>query len=94
MEGIIASIITSVLALVGVIITNTRSNQVIENKLTVAQAVTDTKIDQLTEEVKKHNNFAARMPVVEEQIKVINHRLEDLEKHDLEEIKKYANTHG
>lgn len=78
MEGIIASIITSVLALVGVIITNTRSNQVIENKLTVAQAVTDTKIDQLTEEVKKHNNFAARMPVVEEQIRVLNHEVEEI----------------
>ena len=94
MEGIIASIITSVLALVGVIITNMKSNQAIENKLTVAQAVTDTKIDQLTEEVKKHNNFASRMPVVEEQIKVINHRLEDLEEHDREEAKKYTNTHG
>lgn len=78
MEGIIASIITSVLALVGVIITNTRSNQAIENKLTVAQAVTDTKIDQLTEEVKKHNNFAARMPVVEEQIRVLNHEVEEI----------------
>lgn len=78
MEGIIASIITSVLALVGVIITNMKSNQVIENKLTVAQAVTDTKIDQLTEEVKKHNNFAARMPVVEEQIRVLNHEVEEI----------------
>ncbi len=79
MEGIIASVITSVLALIGVIVTNNKSNQQIENKLTTAQAVTDTKIDQLTEEVKKHNNFAMRMPVVEEQIKVINHRISDLE---------------
>ena len=45
----------------------------------VSQAVTDTKITELTREVRQHNNFAQRMPVVEEQIKVINHRLEDLE---------------
>ena len=80
MSGIIASAITGVLALVGVIITNLMNNKSIETKLTVAQAVTDTKIDNLTEEVKKHNNFAARMPVVEEQIKVINHRIADLER--------------
>ena len=78
MEGIIASIITSGLALVGVIITNMRSNQAIENKLTVAQAITDTKLDQLTEEVKKHNNFASRMPVVENQIKVMEHEIEEI----------------
>lgn len=80
MEGIIASVITGGLALVGVIITNINGDRKIEHKLAVAQAVTDTKIDMLTEEVKKHNNFASRMPVVEEQIKVINHRLEDLER--------------
>ena len=80
MESIIASLITGGLALVGVIITNINGDRKIEHKLAVAQAVTDTKIDMLTEEVKKHNNFASRMPVVEEQIKVINHRLEDLER--------------
>lgn len=79
MENILPAIITGVLALVGVIITNISSNKTIENKLSIAQAVTDTKLDNLTEEVKKHNNFASRMPVVEEQIKVINHRIDDLE---------------
>ena len=74
-----ASIIVGVLSLVGVIITNNTSNKKIEQKLTTAQAVTDYKIDELTREVREHNNFARRMPVVEEQIKVINHRLEDLE---------------
>lgn len=78
MEGIIASIITSVLALVGVIITNTRSNQAIENKLTVAQAVTDTKIDQLTAEVRKHNNFASRVPVIEQEIEHLNKEVDEL----------------
>jgi hypothetical protein len=80
MESILIAVITGGLSLLGVIITNINSNRKIENQLTVAQAVTDTKIDALTEEVKKHNNFAARMPVVEEQIKVINHRLSDLER--------------
>lgn len=78
MEGIIASIITSVLALVGVIITNARSNQAIETKLEIAQAVTDEKLDRLTEEVRKHNNFAARMPVVEEQVKHLNKEVEEI----------------
>lgn len=82
MESLIAglaSIIVGVLSLVGVIITNNTSNKKIEQKLTTAQAVTDYKIDELTREVREHNNFARRMPVVEEQIKVINHRLADLE---------------
>lgn len=80
MEGIISALITGSLALTGVIITNIMSNKKIESQLQTSQAVTDVKIDELTREVRSHNNFAARMPVVEEQIKVINHRLEDLEK--------------
>ena len=79
MESIITAIITGGLALVGVIVTNIQSNKKIENQLTTAQAVTDYKIEELTREVREHNNFAKRMPVVEEQIKVINHRIEDLE---------------
>ena len=47
----------------------------------MSQAVTDTKIEELTREVRKHNGFAERMPVVEEQVKVINHRLSDLEEY-------------
>lgn len=83
MEALIAagaSITVGVLSLVGVIITNNNSNRKVEAKITTAQAVTDCKIDELTREVREHNNFAKRMPVVEEQIKVINHRLADLEK--------------
>lgn len=79
MEGIVAAIITGGLSLAGVIISNIQSNKKIENKLTTAQAVTDCKIEELTREVREHNNFARRMPVVEEQIKVINHRIADLE---------------
>lgn len=79
MESVITALITSGLALVGIIISNVSSNRSIENKIVTSQAVTDTKLELLTEEVKKHNNFASRMPVVEEQIKVINHRIDDLE---------------
>lgn len=74
-----AAIIVGVLSLVGVIITNNSSNKKIEQKLTTSQAVTDCKIDELTREVREHNNFAQRVPVIEEQIKVINHRIHDLE---------------
>jgi len=80
MEGIVSAVITGVLALAGVIITNVSSNKKIEKKLEISQAVTDCKIEELTREVREHNNFAHRMPVVEEQIKVINHRIADLEK--------------
>ena len=79
MESIIASLITGGLALIGVIITNNRANAKMQMQLEKNQAVTDTKIDELTREVREHNGFARRMPVVEEQIKVINHRIGDLE---------------
>ena len=68
METIIASIITGCITLAGVLIANGK-----------AQAVMETKVDELTREVREHNHFARRMPVVEEQIRVINHRIEDLE---------------
>ena len=68
MNEIIVALITGGVTLVGVLISNQKS-----------QAVTDTKLEELTREVREHNNFARRMPVVEEQIKVINHRIEDLE---------------
>lgn len=67
-ESIIVAIITGVLTLIGVLISNSRS-----------QAVTETKLEELTREVRLHNNFAQRVPVIEEQIKVANHRINDLE---------------
>ena len=67
-EAIICAIITGGLTLLGVIVANNKT-----------QAVMETKIAELTREVREHNNFAKRMPVVEEQIKVINHRLQNLE---------------
>ena len=83
MENILPALITGVLALIGVIITNISSNKTIENKLSIAQAVTDTKLDNLTDEVKKHNNFAQRIPVVEVQIEELTKRVEALEKRKL-----------
>lgn len=80
MEGIIAAAITGVLSFLGVLFTNIASNRKIEHRLETEQAVTNTKIEELTREVRMHNNFAQRVPVIEEQVKVINHRLTDLEK--------------
>ena len=68
-ETVAGALITGVLTLVGVLISNGRS-----------QAVTETKLEELTREVREHNGFARRMPVVEEQIRVINHRISDLER--------------
>ena len=80
MEGIIAAARTGVLSFLGVLFTNIASNRKIEHRLETEQAVTNTKIEELTREVRLHNNFAQRVPVIEEQVKVINHRLTDLEK--------------
>ena len=78
-EAIIVALITGGLSLIGVVITCLAPAKKNETAMKVAQAVTDTKIQELTREVRQHNNFAQRMPVVEEQIKVINHRLAELE---------------
>nr|DAI38923.1 MAG TPA: hypothetical protein [Caudoviricetes sp.] len=67
-ETIICALVTGGLTLMGVLIANSKQ-----------QAITDTKLDELTREVREHNNFAQRVPVIEEQIKVINHRIQDLE---------------
>ena len=68
MENIIVALITGGVTLLGVLISNQK-----------AQAVTDTKLEELTREVREHNHFARRVPVLEEQMKVVNHRIEDLE---------------
>lgn len=77
--SIIVAVISAAATISGVIITTKASNKEIQHKLETHQAVIDTKIDNLAAAVNKHNHFAERMPVVEEQIKVINHRLDDLE---------------
>ena len=79
-NAIIVAIITGGLSLFGVIISNASNNKKMENTLATQQAVTDTKIEELTREVRMHNNFARRVPVMEEQIKDANHRIEELER--------------
>ena len=84
MESIIVSIVTGVCSIIGVILAASASSRKLQQQLEVSQAVTNTKLEALTAEVRSHNNFAQRMPVVEEQIKVINHRLTDLERENHE----------
>lgn len=79
-EAIIVAIITGGLSLIGVIVSNNRTAQSMDAKLDKQQAVTETKLEELTREVRMHNNFAQRVPVLEEQMKVANHRIADLEK--------------
>lgn len=93
-EGIIVAIISAagsivvgLLAYFGVKSTNRKANEKFESQLITAQAVTSEKITELTREVREHNNFARRVPVVEEQIKVINHRMADAEQ-TIEKIRK------
>ena len=83
-DAIIVAIITGGLSLIGVIVSNNHTAQSMDKsmdaKLDKQQAVTETKLEELTREVRMHNNFAQRVPVLEEQMKVANHRIADLEK--------------
>lgn len=78
-EAIVVALITGGMSLLGVVITNLATARKTENRIQISQAVTEEHIKELTREVREHNGFARRMPVVEEQIKVINHRIDDLE---------------
>ena len=78
-ETILVALITGGLSLLGVIITSNKTTRDVEVKLDKQQAVTETRLEELTREVREHNNFARRVPVLEEQIKVVNHRIADLE---------------
>ena len=73
METIVAAIITGIVTLAGVLIANSKS-----------QAVTDVKIEELTREVRKHNGFAEKIPVIQRDIQVLNHRMSDIEVHEYE----------
>lgn len=80
MNEVIAAVITGIITLTGVLIANSKS-----------QAVTDTKLDELTREVREHNTLISRVPVLEEQLKVANHRIEDLER-EVKYLRKGVNT--
>ena len=79
MQEILSAAITGGLALIGVILSNASASRRTEQSIRTAQAVTDTKLEELAREVREHNHFARRMPVVEEQIRVASHRIADLE---------------
>lgn len=81
MESILSAIIAGAVTLAGVLISNSKS-----------QAVTDTKLEELTREVREHNHFARRIPILEEQMKVANHRIQDLEQQQKERCGYYAGT--
>lgn len=74
-----ASVLVGALSLIGVILTNSRANNKMQNEMKTAQAVTDERLEELTREVRQHNDFARRIPVLEEKLKVTSHRLSDLE---------------
>ena len=80
MNEVIAAVITGIITLTGVLIANSKS-----------QAVTDTKLGELTREVREHNTLISRVPVLEEQLKVANHRIEDLER-EVQYLRKGVNT--
>lgn len=80
MNEVIAAVITGIITMTGVLIANSKS-----------QAVTDTKLDELTREVREHNTLISRVPIMEEQLKVANHRIEDLER-EVRYLRKGVNT--
>lgn len=80
-EAILVALITGGLSLAGVVGSSVLTSKKSENAIRTSQAVTETKLDELTREVREHNNFAKRMPVVEEQIRIINDRVSVLEQY-------------
>lgn len=79
-EAVLTALITGGLSVVGVVITNFAANRKMQYEIKQHQAVTETKIEELTREVREHNNFAHRVPVLENKVKVADHRLNDIEK--------------
>ena len=78
--AIISGVCSLIVGIVSALISAKATGNDVQKRMEIAQAITDTKLEELTREVRKHNNFAERVPVLEEQIKVANHRIEDLEK--------------
>ena len=78
-ESVIVALVTAGAAILSNVILSNKNSREIDHKLETHQAVTDTKLEELTREVREHNNFARRMPVLEEKIAVANHRIDDLE---------------
>ena len=80
MVAIISGVCSMIVGIVSAVISAKATGNDVQKKMEIAQAVTDTKLDELTREVRKHNNFAERVPVLEEKITVANQRIDDLER--------------
>ena len=80
MEEIIIAVISAAGSIAAVVITSEASSRKMQQQLEISQAVTNAKLEALTNEVRAHNNFAQRIPVIEEKIAVANHRIDDLER--------------
>ncbi len=80
MVAVISGVCSLIVGIVSAVISAKATGNDVQKKMEIAQAVTDTKLDELTREVRKHNNFAERVPVLEEKITVANHRIDDLER--------------
>lgn len=78
MVAIICACVTGILSLIGVVITNNNSNRKVESQIQLSQAITDTKLENLTEEVKKHNNFATRVPVIENRLDTLESTVKEI----------------
>ena len=83
-EAIIVAIITGGMSLLGVLVAIDHTAQSMDAKLDKQQAVTETKLEELTREVRKHNGFAEKIPVIQRDIQVLNHRMSDIEVHEYE----------
>ena len=81
-----SSIVVGVLTLIGVVITNSKTNRDLQQKLEISQAVTDTKLESLTNEVRDHNNFAKRMPLLEQEVKDLKKEVAALQKYHMQKI--------
>lgn len=79
-EAVLAAMITGTLSLIGVVVSNLAAGRKTEASIRISQAVTDARLEELTREVREHNGFARRMPVVEEQIRSLQHRVTSLER--------------
>lgn len=90
MTSIIASIITAIVTIITVVLNNRVSNAEIQHKLETQQAVFETKLENLTAEVREHNNYAQRVPILEEKIAVANKRIDDLERDNRENQRKVS----
>lgn len=78
-EAVLVAIITGGISLIGTVLTVLATSKKTDKQMEISQAVMNEKIETLTREVREHNNFAQRVPVLEEKVKVANHRLNDLE---------------